>query len=57
MFFKNDTTIFETDTDMSQGADKRLIRVFLKNALSANKRRKLHIVERKPQGAKEENWP
>lgn len=34
MFFKNETSIFETDTDMSQGQDKKLIRVFLKHALS-----------------------
>ena len=47
MFFKNETSIFETDT--LQGSQK-LIRVFLKHALSSNKRRKLNIVERKPEG-------
>lgn len=47
LFFKTETTIFETDT-VSQG-DQRLIRVFLKHALSMNKRRKLNIVVRKAQ--------
>ncbi|CDW87747.1 trna pseudouridine synthase [Stylonychia lemnae] len=54
-FFKNEATVFETDTDMSQ-KDVRLIRVFLKNAFSANKRRKMNIIDRKPQGSVEE-WP
>jgi hypothetical protein len=39
------TEIFETDTMMEEGA--RRIRVFLKNSLSANKRKKLNIINRK----------
>ena len=41
------TDVFETDTMMEDGA--RRIRVFLKNSLSANKRKKLNIINRKPQ--------
>jgi predicted transcriptional regulator len=41
------TEIFETDTLMEDGA--RRIRVFLKHSLSANKRKKLNIINRKPQ--------
>ena len=41
------TEIFETDTLMEDGG--RRIRVFLKNGLSANKRKKLNIINRKPQ--------
>ena len=41
------TDVFETDTLMEDGA--RRIRVFLKNSLSANKRKKLNIINRKPQ--------
>ena len=45
VLFKS-TPIFETDTLME--GDSRRIRVFLKNALSQNKRRKLNIINRKP---------
>ncbi len=41
------TEVFETDTLMEDGA--RRIRVFLKHSLSANKRKKLNIINRKPQ--------
>ena len=51
MLFKS-TPLFETDTLME--GDSRRIRVFLKNGLSANKRRKLNIVTRKPQDEKEQ---
>lgn len=51
MLFKS-TPLFETDTLME--GDSRRIRVFLKNGLSANKRRKLNIVTRKPQEEKEQ---
>ena len=50
MTFKS-TEIFETDTMMEEGA--RRIRVFLKNSLSANKRKKLNIINRKPQEERE----
>jgi hypothetical protein len=41
------TEIFETDTIME--GDSRRIRIFLKHSLSANKRKKLNIINRKPQ--------
>jgi len=44
LLFKS-TPTFETDTLMED--NKRVIRVFLKNGLSANKRRKLNIITRK----------
>jgi hypothetical protein len=44
LLFKS-TPSFETDTLMED--NKRVIRVFLKNGLSANKRRKLNIITRK----------
>jgi tRNA pseudouridine13 synthase len=50
MFFKA-TPLFETDTLME--GDSRRIRVFLKHGLSANKRRKLNIINRKPQEERE----
>lgn len=46
------TTLFETDTLME--GDTRRIRVFLKNSLSANKRRKLNIITRKTQEEKDQ---
>jgi len=51
MLFKS-TPLFETDTLME--GESRRIRVFLKNSLSANKRRKLNIITRKPQDEKEQ---
>lgn len=42
------TGVYETDTLM-EGTSRR-IRVFLTHALSQNKRRKLNIVNRKPDG-------
>lgn len=50
LLFKG-TQIFETDTLM-EGASRK-IRVFVKNSLSANKRRKLNIVSRKSQEEKD----
>jgi len=46
------TPVFETDTLMEK--DSRRIRVFLKNSLSQNKRRKLNIINRKPADEKEQ---
>ena len=40
-----DTATFETDTLME--GESRRIRIFLKNSLSQNKRRKMNIVNRK----------
>ena len=51
MLFKS-TNVFETDTLME--GDSRRIRVFLKNGLSANKRKKLNIVSRKSLEEKEQ---
>ena len=50
MLFKT-TPLFETDTLME--GDSRRIRVFLKDSLSQNKRRKLNIINRKTQEEKE----
>jgi hypothetical protein len=46
LLFKG-TETFETDTLME--GDSRRIRVFLKHSLSANKRKKMNIINRKPQ--------
>ena len=46
LLFKS-TESFETDTLME--GDSRRIRVFLKHSLSANKRKKMNIINRKPQ--------
>jgi hypothetical protein len=51
MLFKS-TNVFETDTLME--GDSRRIRVFLKNGLSANKRKKLNIISRKSIEEKEQ---
>jgi len=50
LLFKQ-TENFETDTLME--GDSRRIRVFLKHALSANKRKKMNIINRKSDAEKE----
>lgn len=51
VLFKS-TPVFETDTLMEK--ESRRIRIFLKNSLSQNKRRKLNIINRKPESEKEQ---